>query len=394
MQRRGGAWRVRWQDHAGRWCSRTFARKTDATAFEAEVKRAKRLGGLAALQADRMTVDELMAGVWAPARARTLAARTLASYQHLYDRHVSPHLGGMPAARVTPAVVSRWQADLLAAGVGARSAQLAAAVLSAVMQAAVEADMLARNPVRLARKAPAARRREVRALGPIEVERLRRAIGARLDVQVPAAAAGARPRRGYLQPDTREPTIRQRDMTLVALLALAGLRPGEALALRWADIGENTILVQRATDLDGAIKHTKTRQGRSVRLLRPLAGDLRAWRLASGRPDDEALLFPAADGRAWPEARYKAWAQRSFRRAARAAGVPHATPYTLRHSFASLLLAEGRSVIDVAAQLGHSPQMTLSVYAHVIAELDGAPRIDAEQAVTAARRRLADEAAL
>ena len=40
-------------------------------------------------------------------------------------------------------------------------------------------------------------------------------------------------------------------------------------------------------------------------------------------------------------------------RAAAAAGVPDATPYTLRHSFCSLLLHEGRSVIYVARQLGH-----------------------------------------
>ncbi len=34
-----------------------------------------------------------------------------------------------------------------------------------------------------------------------------------------------------------------------------------------------------------------------------------------------------------------------FARAAQVAGVPDATPYPLRHSFCSLLLAEGRSVI-------------------------------------------------
>ena len=42
-----------------------------------------------------------------------------------------------------------------------------------------------------------------------------------------------------------------------------------------------------------------------------------------------------------------------------AAGVPEATPYTLRHSFCSLLLHEGRSVIYVARQLGHDAKLTL-----------------------------------
>jgi len=41
-------------------------------------------------------------------------------------------------------------------------------------------------------------------------------------------------------------------------------------------------------------------------------------------------------------------------RAVRAGLVPVPRPYDLRHSFASLLLAEGRTVHYVATQLGHS----------------------------------------
>ena len=63
----------------------------------------------------------------------------------------------------------------------------------------------------------------------------------------------------------------------------------------------------------------------------------------------------------------------------------NATPYALRHSCASLLLHEGRSVIYVARQLGHDAQLTLSTYGHVIDELDRAPRIAAEDAIRAAR---------
>ena len=64
-------------------------------------------------------------------------------------------------------------------------------------------------------------------------------------------------------------------------------------------------------------------------------------------------------------------------------------PYDLRHSFASLLLHEGRSVIYVARQLGHDARLTLSTYGHVIDELDDAPRIDAEAAIAEARGMLA-----
>jgi site-specific recombinase XerD len=46
-----------------------------------------------------------------------------------------------------------------------------------------------------------------------------------------------------------------------------------------------------------------------------------------------------------------------------------------RHSFASLLLAEGRTVHYVAAQLGHSPALTLSTYGHLIAEYEDVAEI-------------------
>jgi integrase len=61
-------------------------------------------------------------------------------------------------------------------------------------------------------------------------------------------------------------------------------------------------------------------------------------------------------------------------------------PYDLRHSFASLLLHEGRSVIYVARQLGHSAQPTMNTYGHVIDDLEEAPRVSAEDAIMAARR--------
>ena len=65
--------------------------------------------------------------------------------------------------------------------------------------------------------------------------------------------------------------------------------------------------------------------------------------------------------------------------------MPDASPYTLRHSFCSLLLHEGRSVIYVARQMGHDAKLTLGTYGHVIDELEDAPRVSAEDAIRAAR---------
>jgi integrase len=152
---------------------------------------------------------------------------------------------------------------------------------------------------------------------------------------------------------------RTRDATLISVLAYAGLRPGEALGLRWKDIREKTLLIQRAISL-GEEADTKTRQHRTVRLHAPLASDLRHWRMAAGCPDDYELVFPGRDGQPWSQAAYQSWRRRAFARATQAAGLPRARPYDLRHSFASLLLHEGRSVIYVARQLGRDAHLTLS----------------------------------
>jgi integrase len=130
---------------------------------------------------------------------------------------------------------------------------------------------------------------------------------------------------------------------------------------------------------------------------------LRRWRLASGRPAAGVLVFAAATGEQWSLEAYKSWASRAargrkrpdgtrggtggaFGRAATAAGVPEASPYTLRHSFCSLLLHEGQSVIYVARQMGHDAKLTLSTYGHVVEELEDAPRVPAEDAIRAARQ--------
>ena len=52
-------------------------------------------------------------------------------------------------------------------------------------------------------------------------------------------------------------------------------------------------------------------------------------------------------------------------------------PYDLRHAYASLQIRAGVSIPELAERLGHSPQMTVSTYTHVIRELEGEPRVSA-----------------
>jgi integrase len=51
----------------------------------------------------------------------------------------------------------------------------------------------------------------------------------------------------------------------------------------------------------------------------------------------------------------------------RRAGVRHRKPHTLRHTFASLLLQQGESLVYVRDQLGHhSIKMTVDIYGHLV----------------------------
>jgi integrase len=348
-------WRVRWRQ-GGRRRVRTFNRKGDAVDFAAELRRRQQLGALAGLDKGRLSLAEYVAGTWAKAYRTHLSEATRLRYGYLYDKHILPELGPLALIELTPEVITRWQADCIARGGGPVAVRSALTLLGGILQRAVEAGHLQTNPARAVRKLPAPRRPEVRPFSPTAVERMR-------SVSTP------------------------RDATLLSVLAYAGLRPGEALALQWRDVREHTILVERSLSL-GREKDTKTAVHRTVRLLAPLARDLREWRLRCGRPPGTTLVFPSRNGTVWSLAAYQSWRRRAFRRARERAEMGEARPYDLRHSFASLLLHEGRSVIYVARQLGHAAGLTLGTYGHVIDELDSSPSLDAESAIAAARDTL------
>ena len=128
-----------------------------------------------------------------------------------------------------------------------------------------------------------------------------------------------------------------REAALLSLLAYAGLRPGEALTLSWDAIGERTVLVEHGRD-DGGVKATKTNRIRTVGLLAPVAEDIATWRRVTPATGPHDLLFPRPDGDVFRDTDYRNWRTRRFDPTATAAG---ATPATLRHSFASLLVQAG-----------------------------------------------------
>ena len=118
-----------------------------------------------------------------------------------------------------------------------------------------------------------------------------------------------------------------RDAALIGLLAYAGLRAQEALALRWEDIRERTLLVEKAADGQGGVKPTKTGQSRTVRLLTPLAENLAEWRRSLGQPDD-ALLFPNGSGGIWNDPAWQTWHRDAWVPACRAVSLEGDVPTT------------------------------------------------------------------
>ena len=82
---------------------------------------------------------------------------------------------------------------------------------------------------------------------------------------------------------------------------------------------------------------------------------------------------------------YRNWRKRAFVPAAKAAGLNEPRPYDPRHSFVSLLINEGVSIVEVARQAGHSPEECLRTYAHTFEEFDPADRQPAEAVIAGAR---------
>ncbi len=352
-------WSTRWRD-GDRNRARDFVRKRDAEAFDADLRRRRRLGELGLLDAGRETLADFAQEWWRVYAEPNLARKTRQVYADLWDRHVLPRLGGFELRRITPQVVESFQAELRTAGVGDPTILKTLALLQGVLRRAVVWQRITSNPVALVKKPSQRRKHVVRPIAPAKIEKVR------------AALLGS----GRLG-----------DATLVSVLAYAGLRPGEALALEWRDVQERTLVIERALAL-GDVKETKTGQARSVRLLAPLAADLAEWRLACGRPADSALVFPTRDGRPWTDSHWRNWRKRVFKPAASEAELECFRPYDLRHAFVSLLLAERRSVLDVAKQAGHSPTMALTTYGHVIEELEGTEKQVPEEVIRRARDEL------
>ena len=153
-------------------------------------------------------------------------------------------------------------------------------------------------------------------------------------------------------------------------------------------------MVESATEVDNKLVWgvTKTYERRTVRLPRFLCEQVGAYLVDRPHAPDD-LVFTMLQGGPLREPKF---AERYFKPAARAAGLPAALRvHDLRHTCASLLIREGASIKAVQHHLGHkSASITLDRYGHLFPEeldhladrLDGCtPRPVCTQRVPTAR---------
>ena len=149
------------------------------------------------------------------------------------------------------------------------------------------------------------------------------------------------------------------------------MRLGEALALRWRDIDlpMHSIMVTRAWSQWNSFDEPKSESSnRAVPILPVLEDILKAHRAAQDEPEPDDLLFPGVGEKQLDPKTL----QVVFGRTLEKAKLKTVTMHSLRHSFATMALANGATIKDVQSLLGHSdPALTLRVYSHVLQSNQG-----------------------
>jgi integrase len=160
------------------------------------------------------------------------------------------------------------------------------------------------------------------------------------------------------------------ERTLFALLAYSGLRLGEGLGLKWKDIDfeKRCIRVERTWGEFGWTTPKTTSSRRAVPLSPTLAVMLKDYQTARGATSPDNVVFSHDGTRPLDPGNVR----REFYKALEAADLKHVSLHSLRHFFASVMLASGCSIKFLQHSLGHaSATMTLNVYSHLIPESAG-----------------------
>jgi integrase len=277
--------------------------------------------------------------------------RTL--YRGHLERHVYPRLGHRWLHEVREEQITGLISELRAKGLSAYTIRGVLVPLGRILSNAARRKLIPSNPIaNLDRgERPIPERREIAVLNSEQIGKL-------------LAAAD----------ETWRP--------LLATAVFTGLRQSELLGLTWGDVDLDAGLVKVRMQLDrtGQRVRPKTEQAlRAVAIFPALAKLLRehkAEAFASGRAKASDYVFTTRLG---GPLGHRNVARSALDPALERAGLPPMRWHDLRHGFASMLIAQGRSDVFVARQLGHTnANITRSIYGHLFDQEEHADRMRTE----------------
>jgi len=344
-----GRWVLDYRDSFGKRRWKVFRTRQEAEDFAAQARLESRHRRHPTMPPD-VTIAEYSA-VWLKRLAARCKLRTVQSAANTLRLHVLPVFGTERVRRLDRAPIVDWLSQLLARGLSRNTVRLCHATLRGLLTDAVEVDgLLPTNPA-----------------GGDTAKRLRLVVSPRARAEAVKAMSRAQ-LAGFLEAcRTHRDAYVRRLYPFFLLMARTGLRLGEGLALQWGDLDwtGRALRVERGFS-GGRLETPKSGHGRTVDLsqqtldvLRKLRGKRAAECLRRAWGELPVWIFPNEAGQPMDEHNLR----KTFSKGLKAAGLPHFTPHSLRHTFASLLLQAGESPAYVQAQLGHgSITLTVDLY--------------------------------
>jgi integrase len=305
--------------------------------------------GIGLTPTNKQTVGQFLDDWLEDVVKKAVRPKTHHSYAQLIRLHINPELGRIQLSKLTPRRVQRLFNEKLDSDLAPRTVQYIRAVLRRALEHAVKWDLVTRNVVKLT-EPPRAVHHEITPLTPQQAKKLLKTLsGHRLEALITVAAA-------------------------------MGLRQGEALGLKWANIDfkAKQLRVTHALQYLGgefSLVEPKTARSRRtvsipdvvlIKLKRHRTRQQKERLRAGGEWEDWGLVFTTRLGRPLEGSRVT----RDFKLLLKQAGLPPQRFHDLRHACASFLLAQGVSARQVMELLGHSQiSLTLNTYSHILPSL-------------------------
>lgn len=280
---------------------------------------------------------------------------TLSNYAIVF-RRAKPVLGEYKMTEITPIIIRSYITELQANGVSERNG------------APLSYNTIAKHYNVLHTFFEAAVTDEIIEFSPMQ--RMKKPKPKKDEIKTDAKALSLDQSKRLIECLKNEPLMWR---VLVMLLLDSGCRRGEAVALRW----ENVDLKTGYTEVKGNAQYTvekgkyittpKSGKGRLVILNQPVLNLLKEWKreqtkwlLSMGLPHT-GFIFTQDDGEMLnPNAPTKYLSKFGKRY-----NFPGLHPHTLRHTMATVSIANGADVVSVSKKLGHAaPSITLNIYSH------------------------------